>query len=267
MAQPLLLADLSVGYPGKLNVLEGLRLSIGAGEILGLVGESGSGKSSLALALLGLLDVRGAKVRGRIEFGGRNLLHLGEREMRRVRGKQIGLVLQSASSSLNPRLSVGDQLKEAWRAHEGGRWSEAKEHLAGLLKKMGLPHDEAFLRRYPGQISVGQAQRILIAMAVIHNPALVIADEPTSALDVITQAQVNRLLRDLATDSGISVLYISHDLPSVASVCDRISILHGGRIVESGSCSDIFSLPAHPYTRALIAALPLPPMQARSLTA
>lgn len=254
MAAPLLRAELTVSYPGKARVLDGVRLEIGPGEIAGLVGESGSGKSTLALALMGLLDVRGARVEGQLELCGRNLLPLREREWRRVRGKEIGLVLQSASSSLNPRLTIGDQLQEAWRAHERGGWQESG---AALLTRMELPGDAGFLGRYPGEISVGQAQRILIAMAVMHRPALVIADEPTSALDVINQAHVNRLLRELAADSGMSVLYISHDLLSVASVCDRLSILEQGRIVESGSCSDIFRRPVHSYTKALIAALPL----------
>lgn len=253
---PLLDVDITVDYPGKPGVLKGLQLAVEPGEIAGLIGESGSGKSTLALALMRLLDPRSSSIRGSVCFRGQNLLQLNERQMRRIRGKEIGLVLQSASSALNPVLRIEDQLREAWRAHESGRWSEGREHVANLLQRMELPADDAFLRKYPSQVSIGQAQRILIAMAVMHRPALILADEPTSALDVITQARVLRLLRELATTWDIAVLYISHDLPSVASVCDRLCILRKGEIVESGPCAEIFAAPVHPYTRDLIDALP-----------
>jgi ABC-type glutathione transport system ATPase component len=258
MSEPVLHAELSVDYPGRQGVLKNLTIKLHAGEITGLVGESGSGKSTLALTLLRLMDRKAARVSGSVVYRGTDLLRLPERAMRRIRGREIALVLQSASSSLNPALRIGTQLREVWNAHADAGWAEGRDRIASLLRSMELADDEAFLRRYPGEVSVGQAQRLLIAMAVMHNPAVLIADEPTSALDVITQARVLRLLRNLANDKRIAVLFISHDLPSVASVCDRLSILRHGSIVESGPCGEVFASPADPYTRALIASLPVP---------
>jgi ABC-type dipeptide/oligopeptide/nickel transport system ATPase component len=184
---------------------------------------------------------------------------LKEREMRQLRGSEIGLVLQSPLSSLNPALRIGTQLTEAWKAHASGSREEAKWRIQESLTAVTLPSDEEFLRRFPSQLSVGQAQRVLIAMAVIHRPALLIADEPTSALDVITQAEVLQLFRKLNQDLGTAILYISHDLLSVATICDQIAILNQGEIVERGSTAQIFNHPTHPYTRKLIAALPEKP--------
>jgi ABC-type glutathione transport system ATPase component len=262
MSEPVLHAEVSVDYPGKQGVLKDLKLQLHAGEITGLVGESGSGKSTLALTLMSLMDRKTARVSGSLLYRGTDLLRLSERAMRRIRGREIALVLQSASSSLNPALRIGTQLREVWTAHAESGWAEGRTRIASLLRSMELPDDDTFLRRYPGEVSVGQAQRLLIAMAVMHNPAVLIADEPTSALDVITQARVLRLLRTLADDNGIAVLFISHDLPSVASVCDRLSILRHGSIVESGACDEVFASPTDPYTRALIASLPVPPAAA-----
>jgi peptide/nickel transport system ATP-binding protein len=258
MSEPVLHADISVDYAGRQGVLRNLTIDLHAGEIMGLVGESGSGKSTLALTLLRLTDRKAARVTGSVMYRGTDLLRLPERAMRRMRGREIALVLQSAASSLNPALRIGTQLREVWSAHASGGWDEGRARIASLLRSMELPDDDAFLRRYPREISVGQAQRLLIAMAVMHDPAVLIADEPTSALDVITQARVLQLLRSLANDKGIAVLFISHDLPSVASVCDRLSILRHGSIVESGPCNEVFASPADPYTRALIASLPVP---------
>lgn len=255
-AEPLLSLSLSVDYPGKSGVLRDVRLEVQRGEILGLVGQSGSGKSTLGVALLRLLGLKGGVARGEIWFQGTDLMTLSERQMRELRGRQISLVLQSPLSSLNPALKISTQLAEAWRAHAGGPREDCAEAIRAALTSVSLLEGEAFLRRYPAQISVGQAQRVLIAMAILHRPALLIADEPASALDTITQAQILDLFGKLNHELGMAILYISHDLLSVASLCQRIAILHDGQIVECGPTEQIFPRPAHPYTRQLIAALP-----------
>jgi ABC-type dipeptide/oligopeptide/nickel transport system ATPase component len=256
---PFLSLSLDVSYGNKPEALKSVFLQMRRGEVLGLIGQSGSGKSTLALAILRLLELKGGKAKGSISFQGRDLLKLKEREMRQLRGSEIGLVLQSPLSSLNPALRIGTQLTEAWRAHASGSRDEAKLRIQESLTAVSLPSDEEFLRRFPSQLSVGQAQRVLIAMAVMHRPALLIADEPTSALDVITQAEVLQLFRKLNQDLGTGILYISHDLLSVATICDRIAILNQGEIVECGLTGQIFNHPAHPYTKKLIAALPEKP--------
>lgn len=250
----LLSANLTVAYRGRAPVLEGAEFDVRPGEIVGLIGASGSGKSTVALAILGLLGYKGAHASGSVRFRERELLGLSEKELRRIRGCEIGLVLQSAQAALNPALRIESQLAEAWKAHGGRPWKQARSDARELLASIGLPADDAFLRRYPGQISVGQAQRVLIAMAVLHSPALVIADEPTSALDAVTQREVLSLFRDLNRERGTAVLFISHDLASVASFCHRVAILAGGKVVESGDTARIFEAPGHEYTRKLVGA-------------
>jgi ABC-type dipeptide/oligopeptide/nickel transport system ATPase component len=176
--------------------------------------------------------------------------------MRSLRGRAISLVLQSPLSSLNPALKIKTQLKEAWRAHASGARDECLAAIRSSMQSVSLPSDDDFLRKYPSQMSVGQAQRVLIAMAVMHRPALLIADEATSALDVITQSEILALFRELNRSTGMTILYISHDLASVAGICDRIAILHQGEIVECTATEQIFSNPQHEYTRRLMAALP-----------
>jgi len=170
--------------------------------------------------------------------------------------RAVSLVLQSPLSSLNPALKIRTQLKEAWRAHASGTSADCAKAIAASLESVSLPADEDFQRKYPSQMSVGQAQRVLIAMAIMHRPALLIADEATSALDVITQSEILELFRELNRSTGMAILYISHDLASVAGICDRIAILHQGAIVESGTTEQIFSEPHHEYTQRLMAALP-----------
>jgi peptide/nickel transport system ATP-binding protein len=254
--QPFLSLCLSAGYPGKPPVLRNAFLQMRRGEILGLIGQSGSGKSTLALAILRLLALKGGHAEGSVYLEGRDLMKLKERELRALRGKQMGLVLQSPLSSLNPALSIGTQLREAWNAHARGSSYNCQASIVAALSSVSLPADEDFLRRRPSQLSVGQAQRVLIAMAVLHRPALLIADEPTSALDVITQSEILALFARLNKELGTAILYISHDLLSVASICHRIAILHEGDVVECGSTETILETPTHPYTQKLIAALP-----------
>jgi ABC-type dipeptide/oligopeptide/nickel transport system ATPase component len=256
---PLLSVRLSAGYPSKAAVLRDACFDVRRGEILGLVGESGSGKSTIALSILRLLGYRGGDVTGEIRFDGRDLLPLREREMRHVRGRQIGFVPQSPVTSLNPALRIGTQLNEAWTAHANGATSQRRDRFLSLLDSVSLPGEDALLRRYPGELSVGQAQRLLIAMSILHKPSLVIADEPTSALDVVTQAEFLKLLGRLNQDLNMAVLYISHDLLSVNSLCHRVAILHAGAIVECGETEQIFRHPQHAYTRRLIDAVPKSP--------
>jgi peptide/nickel transport system ATP-binding protein len=271
--QTLLSAQISVRYAGKPAVLPDVHLEIQRGEVLGLVGQSGSGKSTLALAILGLLDKR-AQVKGTIRLQESDLLQLSERELRSLRGRAVALVLQSPLSSLNPALKIRTQLKEAWRAHASGTAADCANAIRASLESVSLPTDDEFLRKHPSQMSVGQAQRVLIAMAVMHRPALLIADEATSALDVITQSEILTLFRQLNRSTGMAILYISHDLASVAGICDRIAILHEGEIVECGATAEIFAHPQHAYTQQLMAAMPrlLPsaaqlPMKAETATA
>lgn len=252
----LLQARFSVDYPNKPGVLRDVQIEVGEGEILGLVGESGSGKSTIALALLRLLEHKGASITGEILFGGRDLLRLRPSEMRHIRGRDIALVLQSPLASLNPALRIGTQMAEAWRAHQSGAAAKQwKDRALELFQRVNLPAEESFLLRYPRQLSVGQAQRVLIAMAVLHKPRLLIADEPTSALDAITQSEILDLFRSLNRELNMAMLFVSHDLLAVASLCSRISILQRGRIVESGATEQMFRDPRTEDTRALLQAV------------
>ena len=254
----LLSLDVTVDYPGRPCVLRDVSLELRPGEILGLVGRSGSGKSTLVLAILRLLHLKGGAARGAIWFQGRNLLAARESEMRGIRGRDIGLVLQSPLSSLNPALRLGTQLKEAWRAHNRGGGPGWRGRISELMRSVSLPADPAFLRSYPRELSMGMAQRALIAMGIMHGPSLLLADEPTSALDAITQAEILRLFGQLNREMGMAILLISHDLLSAASLCHRVAILHEGRIAECGDTDRIFSRPEHPYTRKLLDAIPRP---------
>ena len=253
----LLSVRLSACYGSSPDVLREVSFSIDRGEILGLVGPSGCGKSTLSLAILRLLHLKRGEARGSIAFQGRDLMQLREREMRALRGKEIGLVLQSPLASLNPALRIGAQLEEAWRAHVRGPRAECRVAIRQILETVSLPSEEEFLRRYPSQMSVGQAQRVLIGMAVLHRPALLLADEPTSALDPVTQAEILKLFADLSRRFDMSILYISHDLLSVAAISHRVAVLSAGQIVECAETAQVFRNPQHPYTRALVDSIPL----------
>jgi ABC-type dipeptide/oligopeptide/nickel transport system ATPase component len=213
------------------------------------------------MSTLGLLDRKRAKVEGTINFDNVDLLTLRERELRGLRGKKIALVLQSPLSSLNPALKIRTQLKETWRAHASGPATECDAAIRAALQSVSLPSTDEFLQKHPSQMSVGQAQRVLIAMAVMHRPALLIADEATSALDVITQSEILALFRELNRTSGMAILYISHDLASVAGICDRIAILHEGQIVETGTAEQVLLTPRHEYTQRLMSAMPKMPQR------
>ena len=254
---PLIDVRLSAGYPDRPEVLRDLRFAIEPGEVVGLVGESGSGKSTVAMAILRLLEFKGGTAHGSVKFEGRDLMDASEREMRGIRGKRIGLVLQNPHSSLNPAMRIDDQLFEAWHAHRQSYATRySRSEMLDLLKQVSLPDAAGLLKRYPGQLSIGQAQRVLIAMAILHRPALLIADEPTSALDAITQSEILNLFAQLSRRLQMGILYISHDLPSVASICSRVAILRQGEVAEFDTAERIFLRPQHPYTAALVRAIP-----------
>jgi ABC-type glutathione transport system ATPase component len=249
----LAIRDLSVSFGGREVVhLDDLELS--AGEILGVAGESGSGKSMTALAVLGLAPTLGATVRGDIEFDGRNLLVLSERELRDVRGRRIAMIFQSPVASFNPVFRVGEVFVRALELHGATSKTEARERAAEQLRSVLLSPD--LLERYPHQLSGGQAQRVAIALALALRSDLLLADEPTSALDVTVQAEILELVRSLRDEHGMSVLFISHDLAVISELCDRIVVMRRGRIVEQGRADLVLRAPEHEYTRALVAAVP-----------
>ena len=240
-SEALLVAQISADYPEKPRVLQHVSFTLRRAEILGLIGTSGSGKSTIALAVPRLLELRGGRIRGRIQFCGRDLMTCDTRALREIRGREIGFVPQSPMSALNPALRIETHLKEAWRAHRAESWAFAREATRSLLVRMGLPADDGFLRRYPRQLSVGQAQRVVIAMAVMHRPKLLIADEATSALDPVAQDEILDLFRRLNAELQMAILYVSHDLASVAKLCHTVGILDAGRLIECGPAAQLLA--------------------------
>lgn len=245
---------ISADYPGRKNVLRDVRFDMSAGEVLGLVGQSGSGKSTLALALLRLLEFRGGKVRGKVVFDGVDLASCPEKAIRAYRGRRIAYVPQSPATSLNSALRVRTLIGEAWLAHNARPLSD--DAMLGLLSEVSLPANHDFLQTRSGALSIGQGQRLLIALALLHRPSLIVADEPTSALDLITQQDILRMFRRISDKSRAGILFISHDLISVAQICDRVAVLYQGEIVEIGSTQQVFQRPGHPYAKRLVGALP-----------
>jgi peptide/nickel transport system ATP-binding protein len=237
-------------------VVRDVSFTVAPGETLGLVGESGCGKSSTALALLRLLPPAGRIAGGRVVFGGRDLLAVREPELRAVRGGGIGLVFQDAMSALNPVFTAGDQVAEALVAHGRGGWSEARRRAVDLLDEVRLADPGRVARSYPHQLSGGMRQRVMIAIALACRPALVIADEPTTALDVTIQAEILDLLAELRDSARLALLLVTHDLGVIARMAHRVAVMYAGQIVEDAPVSDLFHRPQHPYTRALLAAVP-----------
>jgi peptide/nickel transport system ATP-binding protein len=254
--EALLRVNLHAAFPGK-TVLEDIRFQLQHGEILGLAGTSGAGKSTLVLSLLGLLAWRSGRVGGEVVLEGENLLALNERRLRELRGRKLALIPQSPMTALNSAISLQSHFVEAWKAHVNNGRPALEQRMHELLAEVQLPSDREFLRRRPSQISVGQAQRVLIALALLHRPALIIADEPTSALDPVTQAQIIDLLRRLNRRHGTALLYVSHDLVSVLQLCDRVAILDSGTIAECLPVDELAEA-RHASTRALLATLPVP---------
>jgi len=237
--------------------VRGVDLALGEGEACALVGESGSGKSLTCLALLGLLPREaGARASGRVLFQGKDLLTLAPRALRALRGDRVAMVFQDPLTALNPFLPIGLQLAEVLEVHRGTPRREALRAAARALGEVGLPDPEARLAAYPHELSGGMRQRVGIAMALLCRPALLIADEPTTALDVTIQAQVLDLLADLRERHGMALLLVTHDLGIVAGTCERVHVMHAGRVVESAPTRELFARPLHPYTRALLACVP-----------
>jgi oligopeptide transport system ATP-binding protein len=242
---------------GYATIVDGVDYEVAPAQVFGVAGESGSGKTMSMLALLGLLPV-GAVVEGRAIFGGKDLLRLSARDLRAVSGRDIGMVFQDPMTSLHPMISVGRQLTEHVRRHLGLGRSAATQRATDLLEQVRIPDPSSALRAYPHQFSGGMRQRIAIAIALACGPRLLIADEPTTALDVTVQAGILRLLDGLRREHDLSVVLITHDLAVMSSIADRISIFYAGRVVESGPRVELLQQPRHPYTRALLDALPHP---------
>jgi len=241
---------------GVLKAVEGVSFGLDRGEILGLVGESGSGKSVTGFSLIGLVDPPGRIVGGSVRFEGRELVGLAASEMRKLRGKRIAMVFQDPAATLNPVLTIGEQMALAVRAHDDVSEAAARERATTLLKRVGIPEAASRLDAYPHEFSGGMRQRVAIATALLHSPSLIIADEPTTALDVSIQAQILTEMRALARETGTALIWISHDLATVSSLADRVMVMYAGRIVESGPVATTLRAPRHPYTRGLLDSLP-----------
>jgi peptide/nickel transport system ATP-binding protein len=256
---PLLeVTGLSVAFTGHketVTVVDHVSFSVQAGQTLGIVGESGSGKTVSSLALVGLLP-RNATVTGSARFDGRELVGMSPRQLRNVRGNEISVIFQEPMTSLDPSFTVGNQLMEAYRNHNGGSKSAARERATEMLRLVGIPEPQKRLGEYPHSFSGGMRQRVMIALALICSPRLLIADEPTTALDVTIQSQILELLRELQDEFGMAIIFVTHDLGVVASVCDEVSVMYAGQVVEQAPIDDFFAAPQHPYSRGLLDSMP-----------
>jgi oligopeptide/dipeptide ABC transporter ATP-binding protein len=252
--------DLTVVFgtrAGAFTAVNGVSFDVRRGEVLGLVGESGSGKSVTCLSLVRLVpEPAGRIVGGRVLLSGEDLLQKSASEMRRVRGKQIAMVLQDPLTSLNPALTIGTQVSEVVRLHQGLRGPSLRERVLESLRRLRIPGADARLRHYSHQFSGGMRQRVSSAIALSCAPRLLIADEPTTALDVTIQAQYLELLKEVQASAGVAVILVTHDFGIVAAIADRVAVMYAGRIVEMGSTMQVFDEPSHPYTRALLRCLP-----------
>jgi len=258
--EPLLsVEDLRVQFwtgGGTVYAVNGISFEIAPGETLGIVGESGCGKSVTALSVLGLLPRAGRVKGGTARFDDRDLLQLKDRELRKLRGKEIGMIFQDPMTSLNPVLTIGRQLREPLEEHFGMSRKQATARAAELVERVGIPSPKARLSDYPHQFSGGMRQRAMIAMALACKPKLMIADEPTTALDVTIQAQILALLRELVTEENTALILITHDLGVVAGMCERVNVMYAGMFMETGSAEQLFEQPRHPYTLGLLQSVP-----------
>jgi peptide/nickel transport system ATP-binding protein len=241
---------------GALKAVDGVSFTIAEGEIIGLVGESGSGKSVTGFSILGLIDPPGRIVGGSVKLLGRELVGLPSRELRAIRGREIAMVFQDPSATLNPVLTIGTQMRLALEAHGSVSESEARKRSAEVLERVGIPDAARRLDAHPHQFSGGMRQRVAIAIALLNRPKLIICDEPTTALDVSIQAQILTEMRDLAREFGTAMIWISHDLATVSSIASRLLVMYAGRIIEEGPVAQVLRQPQHPYTAGLRASLP-----------
>ncbi|WP_315776001.1 MULTISPECIES: ABC transporter ATP-binding protein [unclassified Bradyrhizobium] len=257
---PLLeIENLSVAFPsrnGMVRAVDGASIALDKGEVLGIVGESGSGKSVGMLALMGLVPYPGQVQADKMLFEGRDLQTLSDRERRALTGKDVAMIFQEPTTSLNPSFTIGYQLAETLRIHEGMNRKAARRRVIELLEQVGIPAAESRLSSYPHQLSGGMNQRVMIAMAIACNPKLLIADEPTTALDVTIQAQILDLLLSLQRDRGMALILITHNMGVVSDTTERVAVMYAGQIMEQRPTSSLFASPQHPYTAALLAARP-----------
>jgi peptide/nickel transport system ATP-binding protein len=245
------------GTQGKVQAVRGLDLQVRRGEMLCLVGESGCGKSMASLALMGLLPRRAVRSADRLDFDGQDLRGLSSRQMSDLRGNRMAMIFQEPMTSLNPSYTVGNQLCETLRRHRPASRAQARDRAVYLLERAGVPQAAERLRQYPHELSGGLRQRVMIAMALMCEPALIIADEPTTALDVTIQAQILRLIRELQTEFGMAVIFITHDLGVVARIADRVAVMYAGEIVETAPVAQLYAKPSHPYTQGLLNCIPV----------
>ena len=259
-ASPLLTIEgLRIGFPsleGIVLAANDAHLTVGEGEVLGLVGESGSGKSVTCRAIVGMVPHPGAVLGGRIDYGGRNVLEMSRSEMRELRAREIAMIFQDPASALNPVFTIGHQISEVLRLNAGLSRGAARARSIELLERVGIPAPDRRMSAYPHELSGGMRQRVMIAMALAGEPRLLLADEPTTALDVTIQDQVLRLLEDLRRERNMSMILVSHDMGVIGTTADRVAVMYAGRIVEVAPVDVLFSGPDHPYTRALIDAMP-----------
>jgi oligopeptide/dipeptide ABC transporter ATP-binding protein len=252
--------DLTTHYgsgPEPVRAVDGVSFGVAPGEILGLVGESGCGKTTVGFSLMRLLPPAARIVGGQVLFDGKDLTQLDQAALRKLRGNRIAMIFQDPMTSLDPAFSIGDQIVEPLREHLGLSRDAARARALALLTQVGIPSPEERMRRYPHELSGGMRQRVVIAIALACDPALLICDEPTSALDVTVQAQILNLLRALRREhQQTAIIFITHDLGVVAQLCQRVAVMYAGQIVEQGPVRDIFASPRHPYTRGLLASLP-----------
>ena len=263
MSSFLEVSDLDVIFPtadGEVKANSEITFSVNLGETLAIVGESGSGKSVANLAVMGLHNNESTKISGQVKLnlksGSVELISSSVEEVRKLRGKEMSMIFQDPMSALHPYYTIGDQLIEAWQLHNSGDKKDALNRAVEMLKLVGIPDSEKRVHEYPHQFSGGMRQRVMIAMALINNPSLLIADEPTTALDVTVQSQILELLKRLQKEFNMAIVLITHDMGVVAEFADRICVMYGGRIVETGTTDEIFYSPSHPYTAGLLASIP-----------